>query len=124
MSGAHEALARYGEELNRHAFDRLAPLLAPDCVFWFSSGSHQGVAAARRAFERTWDLIRHEVYTISDVVWLAESERVAVCVYTFQWEGLIEGQPRQGRGRGTTCLRQDEGVWRIVHEHLSPFPPG
>lgn len=119
---AREALERYGVELNRHDFDRLVPLLAPDCVFWFSSGTHRGLDQARRAFERTWARIQEEVYALADVQWIAESDQVAVCVYTFHWAGRIDGERREGRGRGTTCLRRDAGGWRIVHEHLSPFP--
>ncbi len=120
MTSARETFETYGREINAHDFDRLVPLIARDATFWFSSGSHSGIEEARRAFEKTWGAIKEEVYTISNVRWIAESEAVAVCIYNFRWEGLVNGERREGGGRGTSCFRRDPAGWRIVHEHLSP----
>lgn len=119
---AREVLERYGALINTHDFSRLAPLIAPDCQFWFSSGTHRGLDAARRAFETTWSRIEDEVYSITDVEWICEGDRAAACTYTFRWRGVIDGAPREGAGRGTTCLRLEADGWKVVHEHLSPFP--
>jgi ketosteroid isomerase-like protein len=119
---AKETFEKYGVEINSHDFDRLLPLVSRDCKFWFSSGTYTGLDETRRAFERTWGMIQQEVYSVSDVDWIAESDGAAVCTYTFHWEGVINAERRQGRGRGTSCLRKEAGGWRIVHEHLSPFP--
>ena len=119
---ARDTFAKYGLEINAHDFDRLAPLISSECTFWFSSGTHRGIDQARRAFERTWSKIEKEVYSLSDVDWIAESGGAAVCIYTFHWEGIVDGQRREGTGRGTSCLRKETDTWRIVHEHLSPSP--
>jgi ketosteroid isomerase-like protein len=118
MQSAHDVFERYKLEINTHDFDRLEPLISADCQFWFSSGTHQGLAEARAAFERTWGMIREEVYRVSSVKWLNES----ACTYTFHWSGLIDGQRREGTGRGTSCFREEAGGWKLVHEHLSAFP--
>jgi ketosteroid isomerase-like protein len=118
-SSARATFETYGREINAHDFDRLVPLVARDATFWFSSGSHHGIDEARRAFEKTWSTIREEVYSISDVKWIAESDSVAVCTYRFSWSGLVNGERREGGGRGTSCFRRDDEGWRIVHEHLS-----
>ena len=116
---AKEILKKYKIEINKHDFNLLEPLISTDCVFWFSSGSHHGLAQARKAFEKTWAAILEEVYSISDVQWIAESDHAAVCIYTFHWSGLVNGQKREGKGRGTSCFRREQDEWKIVHEHLS-----
>lgn len=68
---AADFLAEYIRLTNTHQFDKLAPLIAEDAIFWFSSGSYRGLSAIRAAFERTWGLIQDEVYAVEDVEWLA-----------------------------------------------------
>lgn len=119
---ARDLLARYEDLINEHNFDLLAPLISNDCRFWFSSGTFEGLEQTRKAFEKTWGLIKEEVYSISEKVWLAESDQAAICTYTYHWAGIINGSPSEGKGRGTSCFRKEAGGWKLVHEHLSPFP--
>jgi ketosteroid isomerase-like protein len=112
----------YATQTNTHDFDRVAPLIAPAAVYFFSDGTYTGEDELRAAFERTWTTIRDEDYRIEDVRWLARDERVAVCVYRFRWRGLVDGQPREGVGRGTSVLARSDAGWRVAHEHLSPMP--
>jgi uncharacterized protein (TIGR02246 family) len=114
-----EFLRHYEEASNSHDFDRVAPLLADDAVYWFSNGTHVGIDAIRRAFETTWAAILDEDYRITDVRWLVATDQAAACVYTYSWSGVVGGQRRSGGGRGTNVLRRGESGWRIVHEHLS-----
>jgi ketosteroid isomerase-like protein len=115
-------LREYERCANTHRFDEVAPLIAADAIFWFSDGSYQGKEAIRQAFEATFDLIREERYTLEQLHWLVEEEHIAVCLYDFHWQGLVNGQPARGSGRGTSVLRQEEGHWYVVHEHLSRLP--
>lgn len=119
---AVDFLAEYIRRTNTHRFDEVAPLIAEDAVFWFSSGTFHGVAAIRAAFERTLAAIQDEDYAIEDVEWIAADEPTAACLYTFRWRGLIDGAAREGSGRGTTVMRHDGRRWLIVHEHLSAHP--
>jgi ketosteroid isomerase-like protein len=122
FTSARELFEAYKAEINKHDFDFLVPLLSNECTFWFSSGTYSGLKDSRAAFEKTWSMILDEVYSISDVKWIADSPTAAVCTYTFNWSGLINGQHGEGKGRGTSCFRQESTGWKIVHEHLSPFP--
>ncbi len=122
MNSPQEVLERYEQQVNQHDFDLLEPLLSADCTFWFSSGTYVGIEEARAAFEKTWGLIESEVYSLSDLQWIATADAAAVCTYTFHWSGRIDGERREGRGRGTTCFRREQSGWKIIHEHLSPFP--
>jgi ketosteroid isomerase-like protein len=115
-------LGAYEERINRHDFDLLIELIAPDAVFWFSDGSHEGHAAIRAAFEKTWAVLANDTYWLTELSWIAEGVDVAACVYRFNWKTIIDGQPRSGSGRGTTVLARREAGWQIVHEHLSPSP--
>lgn len=74
----------------------------------FSSGTFVGLEQVRQAFEKTWGMIKDEVYSLTDVEWMAESDQAAVCTYTFYWKGVIEGQHREGKGRGTSCFRKEQ----------------
>ncbi|WP_454851480.1 YybH family protein [Rhizobium binxianense] len=117
-----EFLRLYEAKLNLAHFDAVAPLIAEDAVFWFSDGTHAGLAEIRAAFEQTWQRVNEEKYWLEDVNWIATSDTVATCIYTFHWKGLWDGKAFESKGRGTTVLRNSGGQWKIIHEHLSHFP--
>ncbi len=119
---AQNLMKKYEVEINKHDFDLIAPLISNDCKFWFTSGTYVGQEQSRNAFLKTWNMIKEEVYSISEMEWISESDNAAVCTYTYHWKGLIDGQLREGKGRGTSCLRKDTDDWKIIHEHLSNFP--
>ncbi len=121
MSAA-DLLDAYARAINLHRFDAVAPMIAPDAVFWFSDGTHVGHAAIRAAFERTWQLIQDETYWLDELTWIASGAAAACGLYRYNWKGVIDGAPAQGQGRGTSVLRLGDGSWQIVHEHLSRFP--
>ncbi|ODT80357.1 MAG: hypothetical protein ABS76_16890 [Pelagibacterium sp. SCN 64-44] len=122
FASPQEAMAFYGETINRHRFDALLPVLSADVLFWFSSGSHAGLIASRRAFEATWARIADEYYWLEELDWIALGDQSAACTYRFHWRGLVHAVPSQGTGRGTSVLRREADGWVIVHEHLSAEP--
>jgi hypothetical protein len=44
---------------------------------------------------------------------------VAVCRYLFAWTGVVNGELRSGRGRGTNVIVRRDGELKMLHEHLS-----
>lgn len=112
-------MRRYERATNQHDFTVLAPLIAPDAVYWFTDGSYRGRAAIEEAVSRTFAAIRDEVYEIHDLDWVTVGEESAVCRYRFHWTGLVDGKPASGEGRGTNVLTRRDGRWQILHEHLS-----
>jgi ketosteroid isomerase-like protein len=98
----------------------LTDLIAEDATFWFSDGTHRGIAAIRGAFEATWHALADETYWLDQLEWIAEGDIAAACTYRFNWKATIDGQPSSGSGRGTTVLKRVDDRWWIVHEHLSP----
>lgn len=117
-----EVLKKYEVEINKNNFDLLVPLISRDCVFWFSSGTFCGLDETRKAFEKTWNMIKNETYWLSDIQWIAEGDSASVCIYTFHWNGIIDDKHCEGKGRGTSCFRKEGSEWKIIHEHLSHFP--
>ena len=109
---AKDVLTAYEQRINQHDFDLLLDLIAPDASFWFSDGTHQGIAAIRAAFEATWAAL------LTDREWIGEGDGAAACIYRFNWRS---GE-QSGSGRGTTVLARTTAGWRIVHEHLSRMP--
>lgn len=106
---------------NTHDFDAVEPLVDERAVYWFRDDEHRGVAAVRASFDATWAIVKDERYSVHDVHWLARDGRTAVVLYGYCWAGLVEGKPRSGGGRGTNVLVNRGGVWRIAHEHLTPY---
>lgn len=123
MTTAAATLAAYADRINEQDFDLLSDLIAPDAIFWFTSGTHRGIAAIRSAFEATWAVMGpDEQYWLDQLEWIAEEDGAAACVYHFNWQTLQDGMPVAGSGRGTTALRRVGDHWWIVHEHLSGNP--
>lgn len=109
----------YEEAANSGNFERVRPLLSDDAVYWFSDGSYIGVSSIQRAFERTWDTIKNENYSISELKWLHKAHDCAVCIYNFDSTGTIDGKSMHLRGRGTNILKKFADGWKMIHEHLS-----
>jgi ketosteroid isomerase-like protein len=118
-----ETLENYERRINLHDFDQLVPLISDDAVFWLNDGSHVGLADIRVAFERTWQKFPLESYWLEDLNWIATAQGCAGCTYHFRWTATVKRKAISGCGRGTTILRQDTGIWKIAHKHLSQFPP-
>ena len=106
----HEiALSTYVEKLNTHAWDQIAPCVTEDAAFLFTEDTFVGKAAAKAAFEKTFQLIENEVFSLHDIAWTVVTDEVATCHYEFRWKGLISGQESFGGGL-------------VAQEHLGPFP--
>ncbi|WP_293786061.1 GNAT family N-acetyltransferase [uncultured Aeromicrobium sp.] len=120
---AAAALEAYLAATNTHEFDNVARLLAPDAVYFFGDATCAGVDEVRAYFERTWAMIPDETYGAEDVDWVARSEDAAVAIYTYHWDGTINGQKHAGAGRATNVFTRTSHGWRLTHEHLSSLPP-
>ncbi|MDP2838231.1 MAG: DUF4440 domain-containing protein [Candidatus Moranbacteria bacterium] len=112
-------LKEYEVATNTHDFDKVAPLLDKDAVYWFSDGSYIGVNTIRQAFVDTWNKIQNEKYQIRNTQWISVDKKLAVCVYDFYWEGEVDGEKLSGTGRGTNVIGKVGDRWKMLHEHLS-----
>ena len=118
----HEtALKIYVDKLNTHSWDQIAPCVSENAVFIFTEDTFVGKVAAKAAFEKTFKLIKNEVFRIHDIVWTVVTDDVTPCRYEFRWKGLISGQESSGGGRGTTILRKVDGRWLTAPERLGPY---
>lgn len=115
-------MAAYEQVNNSHIWENVRPFIDDSALYWFTDGTYSGIAAIEGAIKETFDKIKDETYAISNVQWLVLELTIAVCTYAFHWSGLVDGESREGFGRGTNVLRNIEGEWRIVHEHLSKQP--
>lgn len=121
MEELNSFLQAYEDATNSHDFDQIEPLLTEDAKYFFSEGTFQGLAELRAIFQKNWDTVQEEVYRLRQVEWLAVSDEVAVCTYTYHWHGFFQGEHKEGSGRGTNVLVKRKGQWLMHHEHLSPL---
>lgn len=119
MDELDDFLKAYEAAANSRDFDRVSPLISDAALFWFTDGSFHGKEAIRQAFEATWDAIRDETYSISNVNWLGRGDELAACTYSFTSDGISDGVRQTYSGRGTSVFVKVDGRWQVVHEHLS-----
>ena len=112
-------LKAYEKAANSRDFNDVAPFIADGAVFWFTNGVFKGKSAIQQAFEDTYANIHDETYSISDVEWIAADHHMAVCIYKFKSDGLVNGKRQIYGGKGTNTLKRIKSNWQIVHEHLS-----
>jgi predicted enzyme related to lactoylglutathione lyase/ketosteroid isomerase-like protein len=107
-------------------FRLLQDMIDEHAFFRFNDGDFVGRAAIQAAFEKSWrgdPSVRKARFYLSDIVVLSTDQASATATYTFHWEGSQGDRAFEIQGRGTRVLRHDNGRFRIVHEHLSRFPP-
>ncbi|EJW20117.1 nuclear transport factor 2 family protein [Paenibacillus alvei] len=114
-----KALERYMKATNTHDFENVQACLDTSAVYWFSDRTCKTLEEIRAYFEHAWEVIQDEVYSASDVQWIAVDEQTAVCLYTYHWSGLYQGKQAEGSGRATNVFKLIAGEWKLVHEHLS-----
>jgi ketosteroid isomerase-like protein len=118
-----EFLKAYETALATQDWQTVSPLIHEKACVTFSDGSvYMGKAEVQRAFERNFSLIQDEKYAISDIYWVQKTQDFAVCLFAFHWQGVIQGKPASGSGRGTSFLVYEKGKWFLISEHLCPNP--
>jgi ketosteroid isomerase-like protein len=116
-----EFIKEYEQALSSQRWDKVAPLIHPDACVTFSDGSvHQGIEAIATAYQRNFGLIKNEQFVISDIHWIDMSHDLAIYIFKYRWQGMVGGQQASGQGRGTAVIKPDNGIWRLVAEHLGP----
>lgn len=101
-----------------YTFSNVRTWVDSNAVYWFSDKTCTTPGEIQRYFENAWDIVKEEKYSVTDVVWIAEDEKSAACIYTYHWEGLIDGRHASGKGRGTNVFVKRGDGWKVVHEHL------
>lgn len=116
---ATDFITVYAAALASQDWLKVAPLIHEEACVTFSTGSvHKGIAAIQQAYERNFALIKNEAYTISEVHWLHQGDDMAVYVFNFNWQGIINGERANGAGHGTAAIRRSNGTWKLLAEHL------
>lgn len=113
-------LENYIKATNTHIFENVKQLLHSDAIYWFSDKTCTTTDEIQNYFEHAWNIIKEEVYSASNVHWLATDEKTATCVYTYHYEGYYDGKFVSGSGRATNVfINEDQQGWKLIHEHLS-----
>ena len=113
-------VSQYESALAAQSWDKVAPLIHENCTVTFSNGSsHRGKEQVREAFQRNFDLIEDEKYSLSDLHWIVKDDNIAVFTYSYHWSGTISGEEPGTYGsflelswRGSRPLTLPEGETR------------
>ncbi len=114
-----EFLKRYEDATNTHVFSNVADLIHREATYRFTDGDFVGVEAIQKAFENTWDSIKEETYSLSDLKIVSIDLNSASITYTFNWSGIVDGVKKSGSGRGTNVIIRNGDELQFIHEHLS-----
>lgn len=118
--GYKNCLDLYIQATNTHNFENVKELLHPEAIYWFSNKSCTTINEIQNYFENAWDVIKQEVYSASDIHWIAVDEKTATCIYTYHYEGYKDGSFVKGSGRATNVfIKESLDEWNLIHEHLS-----
>ena len=116
-----EFIKQYEAALATQNWQQVDPLIHPEACVTFSSGSvHKGKEAVRQAFESNFAAIQDETYAIENVHWVTKGGDTAVYLFTFHWSGIINGEPANGAGTGSSVLIKGLDGWQLLVEHLGP----
>ncbi|WML50061.1 nuclear transport factor 2 family protein [Neobacillus sp. PS3-34] len=114
-----KALEGYIQATNTHVFENVSKFVAPEAVYWFTKKECIGLKEIEEYFINSWNLIKDEVYSISNVNWISMDEKSATCLYTYHWEGYYNGDLIKGFGNATNVFIIINNEWKLIHEHLS-----
>ncbi len=113
-------MKKYERALASQDWGLVEPLLHRDICVTFSNGTYKGLHEVKSVFESNFASIKDEKYAISNLHWAHISNTSAVCLYEFNWKGMINGELCSGGGRGTSVLIFEDEQWQIMTEHLGP----
>ncbi len=109
----------YEEATNSHEFSNVIELIHVNALYRFTDGDFIGINEIKSAFESTWDKIQKEVYKISNLQIINLDTNSATFTYTFNWSGVVNGEKKNGNGRGTNVIIKIQNKVQCVYEHLS-----
>ncbi|TSB45737.1 YybH family protein [Alkalicoccobacillus porphyridii] len=112
-------LDAYIKATNTHNFKEVEKLLHPEAMYWFSNQTCDSMETIEQYFNNSWNYIKDEIYSARDVTWLTADTESATCIYTYHYQGYIEGKFVTGNGRATNVFKLINGEWKLIHEHLS-----
>ena len=113
-------LQEYETSTRAHGLEHTFSLIDKNAVYWFSDGTcHVGKKAIEEVIQYNFENIQDETYQICDVEWIDKSADIAVCIFRFEWSGIVRGKTASGFGRGTLVLSRRSDSWVVMHEHLS-----
>ena len=115
-----DTFVQYIEATNTHYFENVKKFIHPKANYWFTDKTCTSIEEVQNYFEDSWNMIKGEVYSFSRLQWLVEEENTATCIYTYHYEGYIDDRFVCGSRRATNVfLKDNDGKWKLIHEHLS-----
>lgn len=118
MNMANAAMNNYIVQTNSHDFDNVKKCLHRDAYFIFTDKVCADFNDLEEYFNGTWNTIKDEIYEIKNLKWIVNEKETAVCVYDFKYSGYIDGEHKEGTGKGTNIFVKKDIKWLLIHEHL------
>ena len=120
MDSVINFMSEYQKILMTTDWNKLSDFFQDDCAMIYSDGTYIGKKALKKAFEKTFSLMKNGKFYISDIHCAAITEQFCSCVFELKWSAEICGDKIVGKDRGTCCLVKFNNSWKIVNQHLGP----
>ncbi len=112
-------ITSYELALASQQWKNVEPLIHANACVTFSTGTvHKGIEAIKQAYKKNFSAIKNEKYSVTDVHWVTKNNHTAVYLFSFHWQGIINGVQAEGSGKGTATLVFEEAQWKLIAEHL------
>jgi len=113
----------YEKALATQDWNNVESLIHSNANVSFSNGTvHIGKAKVKIAFEKNFQTIKSEIYTMKNLRWLLKNDTTAVYLFDFHWKGIINDSSAEGHGVGTSVIIKENMNWFLLTEHLSSKP--
>ena len=113
-------IKKYEQAISTQEWGNVDELIHPDCVVTFTNGTYKGKPEVEKIFRKNFALIKDEKYSISNIHFVTEKTDYAVFIFNYHWSGIINGEPAEGSGRGTSVIIKSNDHWQLISEHLGP----
>lgn len=106
---------QYEKALASQDWKNVSSLIHQDACITFSTGEVlKGIEMIQKAFQRNFQLIQSEKYIISNIQKVYNTLDTAGFIFSYSWEGFVEGNLISGKGSGTIALIYTENNWKLI----------
>jgi len=120
MDSIIKFMDEYQQALMSTNWDKLSSFFHDNCAMLYSDGTYIGKKALKKAFEKTFLLMKKGDFRISNIHCSIITDQFCTCLFKLSWSAEVCGDKIIGEDRGTCSLVVVDNSWQIINQHLGP----